>query len=68
MSFLVEICVEGGLKVSPFIYDKSIYIIPGVLSDSACALRRMIGEKVACWYSRLVATGLLNLYFVCNIF
>ena len=40
--------VYRGLKVSTFLYDKSFYIMPRVLSNSACALRRVIREIMTC--------------------
>ena len=50
-----------------FVYDKSFYIMPRILSNSACALRKVIREKMTCWYNRSVANGLLCMYFICNI-
>ena len=32
----------GGLKISAFVYDKSFYIMPKVLSNSTCTLRKVI--------------------------
>ena len=60
---MVKICVHGDLRVSTFVYDKSFYIMPKVLSNSTCALRRVIREKMTCWYSILIANRLLYMIF-----
>ena len=50
-----------------FVYDKSIYIMPRILSNCTCALRTVVREKMACWYSRSIIDGLLYMYFICNV-
>ena len=42
--------------------------MPRILSNSICALWRLVKEKMACWYSRSITDGLLYMYFICNVF
>ena len=63
----LDMCVAG-FGVSSFVYDKSIYIMPRVLSNSTCALRGVVWRKMTSWYCRSVANGLLYIYFICNVF
>ena len=51
-----------------FVYDKSIYVMPKILSNSTCALGRVVREIMACWYSRSITDGLLYINFICNVF
>ena len=46
--FLDKNMCTGGLRVSGFVYDKSFYVMPKILSNSASALRKVVKEKVAC--------------------
>ena len=38
--------------------------MPRILSNSTCALRRVVREKMTSWYHRSVIDGLLYMYFI----
>ena len=40
--FLGQNMCVAGFEVSSFVYDKSFYIMLGILSDFTCALRRVV--------------------------
>ena len=63
----LDMCV-GGLGVSSFVYDKSIYIMPMVLSNSTCALRGVVRRKMTSKHYMSVTNGLLYMNFICNVF
>ena len=42
------------MRVSAFLYDKSFYIMRGILSNSTCALRRVVREKMTCRAGQLL--------------
>ena len=65
--FLCQHMCRRGFEGFTFLYNKSMYIMPRILCTSTCALKGVVWQKLAGWYSRSGTDGLLYMYFLCKV-